>query len=214
MKAADKSMKESESVDPPSCPFQCLSDAAEGAEPWARAALQLSWLTAARTGCILQLKKHNLTYEASTGALKVNFRRGKGVAFRGPYTVPTAVPPAWRKSFKAFLATRKPDEFLFPAASAKDRMANGRVLLEALRAVDPSMGQRAIRRGALQHMAREEVPLPTLMLFSGHKSEDTLRRYLRWGLDAEEPAHRARDAARLLGGPTSGAKRRTGPTSA
>jgi integrase len=144
----------------------------------------------------------------------VTFRRGKGVLFRGPYTVPTLVPPQWRQQFRSWFASVRPEEFLFPAASMKERLERGHTLLHALRLIDPSMGQRAIRRGALQHMARSGTPLETLMEFSGHKSQDTLRRYLRWGLDAEEPAQRARDAARLLGGPTSGPNRRAGPTSA
>jgi hypothetical protein len=147
------------------------------------------------------------------GAISVVFRRGKGVQFRGPYTVPTTVPPQWRAEFWRFLATIQPADFLFPSESAKARANNGRQLLEALRAVDPTMGARAIRRGALQEMATANVPLPTLLLFSGHTNEPMLRRYLRWGLDAEEPATRARDAARHLGGPTSAPKRPAGRNS-
>ena len=212
MKKACKSMKESESLEPPACPIETLREAAAKAEPWVRAALHLTWLAAARTGCILQLKRYDVAYKEATGQMKITFRRGKGVAFSGPYTVPTLVPEEWREDMKKFLASRRPDEFLFPAATPSERASNSRMLLEALRAVDPSMGQKAIRRGSLQYLGRLGVGLDKLMIFSGHKRKDTLLRYLRWGQDAEELVRETEDAARLFGGRASGSSRRAGPT--
>ena len=215
MRASTQRMKENEGVDPPACPFESLAAAADTAtEPWIRMALRLTWLTAARCGCILQIRRREVQYTASDGALSVTFRRGKGVKFRGPYTVPTEVPPRWRQELGSWLATIRPEEFIFRAESANDRMRMGVQLKLTLQSIDPSLGQRAIRRGALQHMSRLGIPNATLMQFSGHRSEETLLRYLGWGLHAEERAERSREAARLLGGPTSEHRPPDGPTSA
>ena len=50
-----------------------------------RALIMLSWLTSARVGCSIQLQRRDIALNGS--ALKITFRRGKGVKVRGPYTV-------------------------------------------------------------------------------------------------------------------------------
>jgi len=63
----------------------------------------------------------------------------------------------------------------------------------ALRAVDPSANQRALRRGALQLLASQGSSL-------GHKKEDTLMRYVDFGREDAAGAHDSVEAARLLSG--------------
>ncbi len=53
-----------------------------------RAAIEMAWLTAARTGCILQLDVGDVHRHPE--GMAVTFRRGKGVLFRGPHTAHTA----------------------------------------------------------------------------------------------------------------------------
>ena len=222
VRAADRGAKESESIDPPSCPFETLDKAATHADPWKRMALRLAWLTAARMGCILQLKRFTVQVDGKaaflrTGRVRITFRRGKGVlARKGGYTVPTIVPFEWRNEFWTFIDTFKPDDFIFPAESAKARSNMIRELTGALRVVDPSMGVRAIRRGSLQTMARNKVPEADLLIFSGHTNATTLNRYLGWGLANEEKAERAFESAAFLhrpGGATSESKPPDGPSS-
>lgn len=195
--------KESEGQSPPASTLhQVQAAVSKCLNPETRVAMMLAWLTAARCGCILQLKRQDVAL-APDRSLTVTFRRGKGVKFRGPYTVPTLAPVEWMPALRRWLDSCSPLHFLFPADSVAHRCAKGRLIMLALRSVDPSLNQRAIRRGALQHMARAGVPIEDLMVFSGHKSRDTLNRYLRWGLDAEVTAQHTRVAARLLGGESS-----------
>ena len=204
MRTADRCLKESESIDPPSCPFETLDEAATRAEPWKRMALRLAWLTAARMGCILQLKRFTVQVEEKaaftrTGRVRLTFRRGKGVlARKGGYTVATVVPKEWRKEFSEFLSAFAPEDFIFPAESVKERSNNVRVLTEALRVVDPAMGVRAIRRGSLQTMARSHVTEEDLLIFSGHTNTTTLNRYLGWGVTCLAKAERGFTASHYL----------------
>jgi hypothetical protein len=77
----------------------------------------------------------------------------------------------------------------------------GRTVAAALKKVDPALEQRSVRRGALQQMADEKVPDETLLLFSGHKRLETLKRYLEWGRKGGVREQRGREAAQhLIGG--------------
>lgn len=134
-----------------------------------RAAVLLAWLTAARCGCVLQLRKENVTL--TDDALTVQFRRGKGVLCRGPYTVHTAVPREHLPVLQAALASQT---FLSGVKGAD--------IKEALRAGgDSALEQRSLRRGALHALASAGVPEDELLQFSGHTCQRTLRRYLDWG---------------------------------
>lgn len=170
-----------------------------------RAAMMLAWLCASRVGCIFQLRADDVVL-AENGNLRVSFHRGKGVRFRQPYTVPTKCPAQWLEELAAFLQAAKQrtagklgsDLDLFPAKTPSETRLRGVRLTEALRAANPALGQRALRRGALQAMAKDGVPLDTLMVFSGHKRKDTLLRYLGWGRTAEDQAQLGRAAAAAL----------------
>ena len=70
--------------------------------------------------------------------------------------------------------------------SASINLPTDTEMLTCFRLADPTMEARSVRRGALQLLAAAEVPLPTLMLFSGHTNQRTLLRYLNWGVCATE----------------------------
>jgi hypothetical protein len=77
----------------------------------------------------------------------------------------------------------------------------GKVVATALKQADPELEQRSIRRGALQHMASDgETSEETLMMFSGHRRVETLRRYLDWGKKHALREGRGKAAAASLGG--------------
>ena len=123
--------------------------------------------------------------------MKVVFKRGKGARFSQPYTVPTVCPQVWRVLVNDYLRDMSLSACLFPRGTG---MYAPKVCL-ALRTIDPTFTARALRRGALQAMAKRGVPQDTLILFSGHKRVDTLMRYLDWGESADDRGRQARAAA-------------------
>jgi integrase len=175
---------------------EAIREAIAMAAPETAVALLLQWLTCARPGCTLQLRRRDVDLKPD-GRLRVLFRQGKGVRFRGPYTVPTMVPQEHVQLLSQHLAPLRPDDFLFPSLSPdqspKVRMA---AMTETLRAINPELTLRAMRRGSLQALARAATPLDELLTFSGHTSEKTLKRYLDWGRLAEQ---RNAQAQRMAG---------------
>ena len=159
-----------------------------------KVAIALTYSCAGRVGDVLKVKRQEVTMEKdfmATGAIKVAFCRGKGARFSQPYTVPTTCPPEWRSLVHQYLQGMESSAWLFPGGT----QTFGVKVNMALRAVDPEFTVRALRRGALQAMARAGVSIETLLLFSGHKRVETLLRYLNWGAEADERAQLARAAA-------------------
>lgn len=155
-----------------------------------RIIIMLAWLTAARVGCIRQLKSNDFEFNHRTKEVNITFRRGKGVRAREThYTVTTLLMgPTWWKEIVDYVQARS--GFLFPAS---------------LRDVDittplkkAGIEQRSIRRGSLQTMAAKMVPADILMNFSGHKSVNTLNRYLDFGKKRADLAQASLKAARAL----------------
>jgi hypothetical protein len=142
------------------------------------AAILLAWMSAARVGCILQLATADATVHQDK-TLSLRFMRGKGVLARGTaYTVHTgAVPPEFLPRLLRFFSERR--TWLFP------KTFQGSTVMKALRRVDPLYEQRSLRRGSLQQLSRQPgMTDELLLLFSGHATTKTLRRYLNWGTAA------------------------------
>ena len=148
-----------------------------------RLALTLMWLTAARVGCVLQLRKADIEVLLERETIRVTFRHGKSVALRGPYTIFTAIPPAEMAMLQARLAEcTAPTDFVI----SNDMAPRKRMFLmrSALRSVNmnPNLNNRSVRRGALQALASNpDTDVETLMRFAGHTNPSTTRRYLEWG---------------------------------
>ena len=88
--------------------------------------------------------------------------------------------------------------FLFQMPSKTAREDCKTKIRDALRAVDPNLELRSIRRGALQHMASQNVSMEDLRIYSRHSSVAMLRRYLHWGRAPSEEASRGMKAAGAL----------------
>jgi integrase len=199
LKAAKKAENEFVSRPPKPCTKELMQMAIAKATGSAKEQLIMTWLTAGRVGDVLQLKQENITLKQN--AMAVQFRRGKGVELGSPYTVHTACPPEWKPTVDALLRRRSPGQFLWHAESPKARTLMGKVVATALKQADPELEQRSIRRGALQHMASDgETSEETLMMFSGHRRVETLRRYLDWGKKHALREGRGKTAAASLGG--------------
>jgi hypothetical protein len=150
--------------------------------------LALSWLLAGRTGDCRQLREDDISRDGNV--LTVTFRRGKTVSRRGPYSLHTVIPEQW-----LWLFDTKGWEGTLRSATVKD-------ILLCLRAADSRLENRSIRRGALQRLA-SELTEDELLLFSGHTTLATLRRYLQWGAIGNKKKTLMTAAARTLA-PTVG----------
>ena len=140
-------------------------------------ALGLQWLTAARVGDILKAKARCFHLQGPN--LTVTFDAGKGVEARGPYSVHTAVTEPVLGLLRRRLAACQPETLVIPPLARHFERES--LVIDALRSVDGKLSTRALRRGALQAMAMQGTDMQTLMQFSGHKNEETLKRYLNWG---------------------------------
>ena len=159
------------------------------------AALWLCWIVAGRMGDVQQLERKDLVF-GSEDKLSVTMRRGKTVAVRGPYTVHTTT-GKFSRQLKEYVESKNPDERLFPHQLLKFQ----KQLREALKRVSPELTLRSLRRGALQAMALQGTSAATLMSYSGHTREDTLKRYLNWGRLFGVARTAGFSAGRLLSGP-------------
>lgn len=167
-----------------------LKSAAGPFKEHVRAVIMLAWLTAARLGCIRQLKHEDLTFNEESRTINITFRRGKGVRCRQThYTVTTHIKSTkWWDELVTFVQERK--TFLFPKTLTDKHIT--KPLSTAL------LEQRSIRRGALQCMAADKVPPEILMNFSGHTSIKTLNRYLDFGKKRADLAADSINAAQSL----------------
>lgn len=144
-----------------------------------RLALILQWTTCARVGDILPLRKKNVVWEPATGKLSVTITEGKVMGKTQPYTVHTLVSDKiLADTLTHHLHQCKDRLFPYETMQRSKRIAS---VNAALKKCSATLSTRSIRRGALQTMAAGGTSLETLMLFSGHKSQDTCKRYLDWG---------------------------------
>ena len=137
-----------------------------------RTALEVAWVTAGRGGDVIKLRSRDV--ESDPKGTRVRFVVGK-TATNEPYTVATAkLSPEAAK----YVADRKAEpgatQWLFPQVL-------GEHLKLALRRANPLLEQRSIRRGALQFLSGQGLGDEKLLVYSQHRSVQTLRRYLDFG---------------------------------
>ena len=202
MRAARKYSREAVARTPAPLTADLLQTAFDRAEAIGGQSLQaflaLTWATCARPGCVRQLKLEDIALEGpgpdGYPTLSVTFRRGKGVIFRGPYTVHTVLWPEAAAALQHTMRQRSAgNQFLW-----EQRRSNNDVqqqLLAALRSANPLLEQKSMRRGSLQQLAAQGYDARTLMHFSGHTQEKTLMRYLNWGARSGELRNRTTAAA-------------------
>ena len=150
----------------------------------------ISWTHAARPGDVWKLTREDIT--VTQERVTITWRRGKVVSSRGPYST-FAVSGEYHDFLSTFVAPRSAGELLF----VREGPWRTNTMLRALRSVSPTLELRSLRRGALQTLSATGVGEDVLMIFSGHASVTTLRRYLGW-TPAEEIAARCQVAALAL----------------
>lgn len=188
MKQAQKEAHESEAVRPPtamtSSEHQQVMERVK-ADPETAAFAAIAWRTCARYGDTAQLRAEDIHLDGTK--LRVTWRRGKTVAFRGPYSIHTKVTEDEARHIRTHLRTKK--HWLWTNRSMIAVKAR-----DVLREINPNLEQRSVRRGAIQALAHL-LPHEELCLFTGHKSVKTLLRYLGWGAQPTEHSSRMQTAA-------------------
>lgn len=151
-------------------------------EAGALAALQ--WHLCARLHDLQQLAPGDVS-PVGRSSFRVCYRRGKTVKGRGPFTVVTSMPQKWAKVVQQHLLNVSKRTSMAPAHEQRifsQDLSTRTFMIQ----VEPKLKTiRAIRRGALQHLAASpSTSLQDLLRFSGHKSQATLMRYLNYGEQA------------------------------
>ena len=159
-----------------------------------RALLIMSWAFAARVGDMRQVEAKNVKLPPNNdrnSATAITFKKGKGGAFWGAFTIHTVLPlDAW-KDIGQLLKQRKTADSIW--TTGDQRKLSAMVSREGLTL-------RAIRRGALLHNAHRGVSDTDLQYLSGHKRIDTLMRYLGWGVESTSSKKAAQNRHILTGG--------------
>jgi integrase len=157
-----------------------------------RVAMILAWALAGRVGDVLRLRREDVVL-ADDGQLTATYRQHKTLLSRGPYAVKTRVTPVHMALVRQWLEQRATSVWVFPTPDAL-----GPQVRQALRAVDPALEQRSLRRGALLTMAAAGVSEAVLLEFSGHTTGRMLRRYLGFGASLAATGMQTLAAAALL----------------
>jgi len=183
-----------------------------------KAALILCWYTAGRPSDVLQLKRDAIEWDRDDeGAVKIRFQAGKVIAHTGIWYIPTYIPADHAEILKGYLNASRA-AFVFPLATAYQKTSMIASIKNALRAVDPALECKSLRRGTLQLLAKQDLSDEALCTYSRHKTSPAgiaqLHRYLGWTAvppRAQREAQRAARAlapdAELLGGTTGDAAR-------
>lgn len=162
--------------------------------------LLVAWLHAARVGNVYTVKLHEVKLTpdpSSTDGLRfaITWTRAKTVGKVEPYTTHSWISTKHCHLLRTWIQARERAgvQWLFPT---KNRPRCTDRIRAELRKENPAWDLRSLRRGALCTMARDGVPLDTLITFSGHKNTPMLLRYLRYGLHAGDRAAKGAEAAR------------------
>lgn len=158
-----------------------------------RTLLAASWAFAARVGDMRQVEARDVLLPPNnkqTTPTAITFRKGKGGAFWGAYTIHTVLPLDTWKDMAEVINQRKSNTSLWTTADQRR--------LSAL-VNSNGLNLRSIRRGALLHNANRGVSDNDLQYLSGHKRIDTLMRYLGWGVESSSSKEAALKRHTLTG---------------
>ena len=186
----------------PAVTLQDITEAIQQAPTEAiKVALIITWACCARAGDVTQLKVSNIELRLRPDGLWdmiVFFERGKVIGKIDPYHVHTAIPADAAATLQRYLEKNHASKFLFPCPSRGVRAAFLRFIRNHLRTLNKEYDTRALRRGAVQALAEQGVPLATILTFTKHADLGMLRRYLRYGKTRSEEARKGCEAASKL----------------
>lgn len=167
--------------------------------PMITALVEACWVLGQRYGDFLQIAVNDFTIEDSE--VKIIIRRGKTVSYTKPYTLTLDKNLDVTRNLLAVRQKAMENGWLFliskyPCDETAKRVSQQTSNL--LAAIDERLEIRSIRRGGLQHMASQKVPISTIRLLSQHKSDEMLLRYLDWGRVATQRNDEVKSVTSLM----------------
>ena len=154
----------------------------EQSHPMLTTLIVVAWMLGQRFGDIIQLATSDVIF--TEHLVTITVRRGKVMATQPPFTLflePDSYPATSLRQLVS-AAQSIAQLYICTASNAVDERAAVALMASTmLVTIDDSLELRSIRRGGLQHMAQEGIPLSAILNFSRHTSENMLLRYLNWG---------------------------------
>lgn len=148
--------------------------------PVARLFMGMMWCFAARAGDITSLQGRDINFsrplENGTVPVSLTIRRGKAAKMRGPYPVASVLLLEDASLLKKLITEVGPYARIFCSTQLREQVRG------ALHQLSPEAALPSLRKGAVRHLADMGIPESELMRMTGHTREDTLRRYLGYGL--------------------------------
>ena len=144
-------------------------------------AMLVAYTLGQRIGDVIQLECNRVSEivdrHTSTTLVAIQFRRGKTVRRRDPFTLHLQANTDLAQEVRSLAEQVTVQQYLFGA----DRLKSLQIIKNALKDVNPLLGLLSVRRGGLQEMAQKGASLATLLHHSRHTTIQMLDRYLGWG---------------------------------
>lgn len=145
----------------------------------------IAYICGQRVSDVAQLASEDITIEQfqllATQTICITVRRGKVIPYIGAYVLHLSI--TCPVALALLVLSRQRRGFLFTNNnSAEERSKLGARICAELKMIDTDLEQRSIRRGGLERMARQGVPLQKIQeCFSKHRTIPMLLGYLRHG---------------------------------
>jgi integrase len=150
------------------------------------ALVEACWALGQRFSDFIQLAVSDFIIRDKT--VLITFRRGKTIVHTKPYSLSLDRHCRVTENLLEVRSTALSRGWLFLTSQFNDASSTKALsqrTTELLTQLDERLEIRSIRRGGLQHMASLGHQLPQMRLFSKHRSDEMLLRYLNWGQAAE-----------------------------
>jgi integrase len=169
--------------------------------PTADLYLAMLWAFAARAGDVSGLNAEDVKIDATpdgshTARVALTIRRGKGAKRSGPYIAASTMEDSDARELQRLVQQTSTGQRIF-RTTAQIRAA----VRAALKQWDARAALPSLRSGAARHLAATGMPEADLARLLGHRSIDTLRRYLGYAENLTIDTRRTQRGTRLLHAP-------------
>lgn len=167
--------------------------------PSLAAIAMMAFILGQRISDMIQLAVHDI--QPNKNELMITVRRGKTMSVSTPYTLwlNRSQYPTETIIEVAIQAKREGRLFLLSEFNSdEERSQVGETIRDMLTSINEQLELRSIRRGGLQRMAGQGIPLTTVIQFSRHADEKMLMRYLSWGAHAADRQQSMLQAVNLV----------------
>jgi integrase len=190
-KSAARFEKETPADPPPPIPREGVLESRKHLQknPMAELFLAMLWAFAARAGDIAGLNhedvKITLPAPGTLAQVALTIRRGKGAKRSGPYVAASTMEATDARELHRLVQQTNTGERIFKATTTLRAAVR-----TALKHWHPRAALPSLRSGAARHLATSGMPEADLARLLGHRSIDTLRRYLGYADNLTAEARR------------------------